>query len=56
MTAEKPDFDRNGVQVRGLGYWLSFVVGLGAKGAKGALLRWLVALVSMYTLTLRRNH
>ncbi|CAI0644005.1 unnamed protein product [Colletotrichum noveboracense] len=47
MTAEKPDFDRNGVQVRGLGYWLSFVVGLGAKGAKGALLRWLVALESL---------
>lgn len=56
MTASKPDFDRNGVQARGLGYWLKFVAGLGARGAKGALLRWLVVLVSMYTLTQRRNH
>ncbi|KAF6819566.1 fatty aldehyde dehydrogenase [Colletotrichum sojae] len=44
MTAGKPDFDRNGTQVRGVGYWMSFVVGLGAKGVKGALIRWIVAL------------
>ncbi|TDZ55048.1 Beta-apo-4'-carotenal oxygenase [Colletotrichum trifolii] len=37
MTAHKPDFDRNGVQVRGVGYWLGFVLGLGAKGAKGII-------------------
>ncbi|KAK1728791.1 hypothetical protein CaCOL14_005370 [Colletotrichum acutatum] len=55
MTNDKPDFDRNGLQVRGLGYWVKFVLGLGAKGATGALLRWVLALVSMYTLTQRRR-
>ncbi|GJC98079.1 aldehyde dehydrogenase [Colletotrichum higginsianum] len=48
MTADKPDFDRNGVQIRGLGYWVRFVVGLGASGAKGALLRWVLALRRRY--------
>lgn len=55
MTNDKPDFDRNGLQVRGLGYWFKLVLGLGAKGATGALLRWVLALVSMYTLTQRRR-
>ncbi|EFQ28326.1 aldehyde dehydrogenase [Colletotrichum graminicola] len=56
MTAGKPDFDRNGVQIRGVGYWLRFVLGLGAKGAKGALLRWVLVLASAYALTLRRSY
>ncbi|WYZ41878.1 hypothetical protein EsH8_V_000773 [Colletotrichum jinshuiense] len=56
VSAGKPNFDRNGVQARGVGYWLSFVTGLGAKGAKGALLRWVLALVSMFALTQRRNN
>lgn len=47
MSASKPDFDREGRQVRGLGYWLTFFLGLGAKSSKGALLRWAVALAGL---------
>ncbi|KAK1828131.1 beta-apo-4'-carotenal oxygenase [Podospora conica] len=54
MTGKKPNFDRNGAVVKGLGYWLAFLVGLGAKGAKGALLRWLVVLASGYLYQNRR--
>ncbi|EEY18149.1 aldehyde dehydrogenase 3I1 [Verticillium alfalfae VaMs.102] len=46
MSAGKPDFDRSGNQIRGLGYWFSFLTGFGAKTVKGALLRWIVALVA----------
>ncbi|KAF3359354.1 hypothetical protein VdG1_02377 [Verticillium dahliae VDG1] len=46
MSAGKPDFDRSGNRIRGLGYWFSFLTGFGAKTVKGALLRWIVALVA----------
>lgn len=39
-------FDREGNVVRGVSYWLGFITRLGANGAKGALLRWIVVLVS----------
>ncbi|KAK4214641.1 Aldehyde/histidinol dehydrogenase [Rhypophila decipiens] len=52
MTTQKPDFDRNGVVTKGLGYWVSLVLGLGGKGLKGALARWFVVLAGYYTLEL----
>ncbi|PKS07507.1 hypothetical protein jhhlp_006111 [Lomentospora prolificans] len=44
-------FDRDGNPIRGLKYWLGFVVSLGADGPKGALLRWLLVVVSAVALT-----
>ncbi|KAF7542841.1 hypothetical protein G7046_g10104 [Stylonectria norvegica] len=40
ISGPKPDFDRNGKQIKGLKYILGLVLGLGGKSAKGALLRW----------------
>lgn len=48
MNASKPDFDRNGNKVHGLGYWVWMVLGLGSPSAKGALFRWLFALAGAY--------
>lgn len=48
FMAPKPNFDRNGKVVRGLGYWLGFLLGLGAKSGKGAFLRWLLLLAGGY--------
>ena len=48
MTVKKPNFDRNGAIIKGFGYWVSFLLGLGARGAKGALMRWLVLLAAGY--------
>ena len=48
VPGKKANFDRNGKVVRGLGYWVGFVVGLGGKGAKGALFRWLLVLAAYY--------
>ncbi|KAK0644495.1 Aldehyde/histidinol dehydrogenase [Cercophora newfieldiana] len=53
--APKPNFDRNGKVIKGLGYWISLVLGLGAKGAKGALLRWLLVLAGGYFYQQRRQ-
>lgn len=53
LLDRKPDFDRNGRVVRGLGYWASMVFTLGGKGAKGALVRWLAVLVGYYLYTNR---
>jgi beta-apo-4'-carotenal oxygenase len=44
----KPNFDRNGQVVHGLGYWTAVVLGLGTSKFKGALLRWLVVLTGVY--------
>lgn len=52
MTEKKPNFDRNGNVVRGVGYWLKFVLGLGTAEKKGALLRWLVLAAGWYYYTL----
>lgn len=42
LLAGSPNFDRNGNVVKGLGYWLKFVVALGGKSAVAALFRWAV--------------
>ena len=48
MSEMKPNFDRDGREIRGLGYWLSFLGGLGSEGVQGAVVRWAVlALVVM---------
>jgi beta-apo-4'-carotenal oxygenase len=46
-------FDREGNPVRGLKYWFGFFAGLGASGPKGALLRWVIVLVSALALIRR---
>ncbi|KAJ4395831.1 Hexadecenal dehydrogenase [Gnomoniopsis smithogilvyi] len=51
LAARKPNFDRDGKVVRGAGYWLKFVLGLGTTQKKGALLRWVVAALGWYYLT-----
>ncbi len=48
LTGRKPNFDRSGAVVKGLGYWVSLLFRLGGKGIKGAFLRWLFVLVSGY--------
>ncbi|EFW99257.1 fatty aldehyde dehydrogenase [Grosmannia clavigera kw1407] len=40
LLAPKPKFDRTGRSVRGLGYWVKLLLGLGGTGAKGAFVRW----------------
>lgn len=48
MSDVKPNFDREGHEIRGMGYWISFLLTLGGSGTKGALLRWaVVALVAV---------
>jgi beta-apo-4'-carotenal oxygenase len=54
MTGRKPAFDREGKTIKGLGYWVGLLAGLGAGGLKGALLRWAVVLMGAYVLTVRR--
>ncbi|KAK7951616.1 aldehyde dehydrogenase 3H1 [Apiospora aurea] len=48
MNASKPDFDRSGKKIRGLGYWMWMVFGLGSPSAKGALFKWLFVLAGSY--------
>jgi beta-apo-4'-carotenal oxygenase len=48
LTFSKPDFDRNGRITKGLGYWVGLVLSLGGRGAKGALMRWLLLCVVGY--------
>jgi beta-apo-4'-carotenal oxygenase len=48
MNSMKPNFDRNGNEIKGLRYWSWVILGLGGPSAKGALLRWLVALAASY--------
>jgi beta-apo-4'-carotenal oxygenase len=46
QTAElKPNFDRSGKEVKGLGYWLSFVLTLGGDSTKGVFSRWFLAVL-----------
>jgi len=53
MNSAKPNFDRNGKVVKGLGYWMGLVLGLGAEGAKGALMRWAVVLLAGWAYAVR---
>ncbi|KAG0645898.1 Beta-apo-4 -carotenal oxygenase [Hyphodiscus hymeniophilus] len=48
QTAElKPNFDRSGNEIKGLGYWVGFVLSLGGDSTKSVLSRWvLFALVA----------
>jgi beta-apo-4'-carotenal oxygenase len=55
LTAPKPDFDREGRQIRGLAYWSSLLLRLGAKSGKGAFLRWFIVLSSWYVLTFKKE-
>ncbi|KAK8027007.1 aldehyde dehydrogenase 3H1 [Apiospora marii] len=48
MNGSKPDFDRSGKRIRGLGYWVWMVLGLGSPSAKGALFKWLFVLAGSY--------
>lgn len=48
LTTQKPNFDRQGKEIKGAGYWLSFLFGLGANSLKAAIVRWVVvALVAV---------
>ncbi|KAK4665562.1 Hexadecenal dehydrogenase [Podospora pseudopauciseta] len=53
LTEKSPNFDRSGKVVKGFGYWIKFLFGLGGKSAKGAFLRWLVVLAAHYMYTNR---
>jgi beta-apo-4'-carotenal oxygenase len=47
MSELKPNFDRNGNEIKGLGYWLAFLGVLGGPSFKAGLVRWaLVAVVA----------
>ncbi|KAI1331814.1 aldehyde dehydrogenase [Xylariaceae sp. FL0255] len=48
LNSVKPDFDRDGKPITGIGYWTWMILGLGGPSAKGALLRWLIVLVAGY--------
>ncbi|KAL3424294.1 aldehyde dehydrogenase [Phlyctema vagabunda] len=41
----KPDFGRDGKVIKGLGYWVKFVAGLGGENLKASLLRWILVAV-----------
>lgn len=55
LAGPRPDFDRNGRKLTGLSYYVGSMFGLGAKGAKGAFVRWLLILFSAYALLQRRG-
>lgn len=42
MNGVSPNFDRNGVQLKGLKYYLGLIFSLGGKSSKRALIRWAV--------------
>jgi beta-apo-4'-carotenal oxygenase len=42
MSEMKPNFDREGKELKGLKYWVSFALRLGGESAKGSLMRWAV--------------
>lgn len=52
MSELKPNFGRDGLEKRGLGYWVSFLGGLGGEGFKSVLLRW--AVVALMAVGFRR--
>ncbi|KAI9048502.1 hypothetical protein LZ554_007336 [Drepanopeziza brunnea f. sp. 'monogermtubi'] len=48
ISEVKPNFDRAGLEIKGLAYWISFVLTLGGRGAKSVLLRWaVIALIAV---------
>lgn len=47
MSEMKPNFDRDGREIKSVGYWLELVFSLGGENTKGALMRWaIVALIA----------
>ncbi|KAI3326269.1 aldehyde dehydrogenase [Xylariaceae sp. AK1471] len=56
MNSAKPDFDRNGKQITGLGYWFWMVFGLGGPTAKGALIRWVAVFAAGYAYFTQSHH
>lgn len=47
MSGLKPNFDRNGNEIKGFSYWLTFLGALGGPSFKSGLMRWaLFALVA----------
>lgn len=49
LSLGKPDFDRNGNVIKGVGYWFKFLLALGGKSATGSLARWvLVGAIAAY--------
>ncbi|OIW29087.1 aldehyde dehydrogenase [Coniochaeta ligniaria NRRL 30616] len=55
INGAKPDFDRDGKVVRGLGYWVGMVLGLGGGSAKGALVRWFLVLLAGWGYVARKG-
>ena len=51
----RPNFDRNGKQLKGWRHWSSFMFGLGAKNSTAALMRWVLVLFLSYTITAKRG-
>lgn len=45
LNDQKPNFDRNGNEIKGLGYWLSFLGALGGRSFKSGLVRWVLVAV-----------
>jgi beta-apo-4'-carotenal oxygenase len=44
LTSElKPNFDREGREIKGIKYWLRFLLGMGSDSLKEALVRWAIA-------------
>ncbi|KAI9167660.1 Beta-apo-4'-carotenal oxygenase [Paramyrothecium foliicola] len=54
-TDVKPNFDRNGQVVKGLGYWFGLIAGLGGKSASRSAFRWAVLIIIASFLGLKRS-
>lgn len=40
MSEQKPNFDREGNEVKGVKYWVGMLAGLGSESMKAALMKW----------------
>jgi beta-apo-4'-carotenal oxygenase len=56
MNHKRPNFDRNGKVIRGLGYWISLLVSLGAKSFYGFLFRWAVLLAGVAGVAVKQGY
>ncbi|KJZ69668.1 hypothetical protein HIM_10941 [Hirsutella minnesotensis 3608] len=55
LAVPKPNFDRDGNQVKGLKDWLGLLLGLGGKSFRGAAVRWGLLLALCALLGLKRS-
>lgn len=55
INSSRPNFDRNGQQIKGLKYFLSLIFGLGSKNSKGALFRWAVLVIAAAFLEFKKG-